>query len=71
MGFLLPKPQASAPPPPPPNPPTLASGAVQQSADQAQRAAAAAAGQGFGDTLKTGPSGAPDPTTATKSLLGS
>ena len=73
MSFA-PTPAAPAPPPPPPSSPTFASSTVQGSKNAAESAAAAAAGgYGFDSTVKTGPQGAPTPTTApsgAKQLLG-
>jgi hypothetical protein len=57
-------------PPPPPNPPTPANASVQAAGVAETRAAQAAAGQGFEDTLETGPQGAATPATAGKNLLG-
>jgi len=69
MSFLSPK--APPPPPPPPAPPQLASSSVQDAGQAARNAAAAAAGsEGFADTVKSSPEGAPMGTTAGKALLG-
>ena len=68
MGFLsAPK---LAPPPPPPTPPTMASPIVQESASQTAARAAAAEGQGFNDTVKSSPEGAPAPSLAKATLGG-
>lgn len=65
-------PPPPAPPPPPANPPTAASSTIQADGAQQRSRLAAAAGMGYGDTLKTGPQGAPitPGQLGTKSLLG-
>ena len=72
MSFSAPSMGAPPPPPPPPPNPPLLAGAGSQASIAAQRAAtAAAAGQfGFDNTNKSGPQGAPAPTTTKKNLGG-
>jgi hypothetical protein len=49
----------------------VANSAVQQSGAMQRSALAAASGAGFDNTITSSPMGAPTPTTAQKTLLGS
>lgn len=72
MGAVFGGPKISSPPapPPPPAPPNPASSSVALTGAATRAAAAAAGGLGFGDTLLTSGSGAADPVTDKKKLLG-
>jgi hypothetical protein len=70
MGSLFSTPSAPPPPPPPAAPPIFANPITAQAGTAASSQARAAAGQGFDNTVATGPQGAPAGNTG-KQALGS